>query len=32
MSEVEITLREAIPDDAADLLQISRQIAKETDF
>jgi RimJ/RimL family protein N-acetyltransferase len=32
MSEVEITLREAIPEDAADLLKVSRQIAKETDF
>jgi hypothetical protein len=25
-------LREAIPEDAADLLKVSRQIAKETDF
>ncbi|EOH80858.1 GNAT family N-acetyltransferase [Enterococcus malodoratus] len=32
MSEVEITLREAIPDDAGNLLQASRQIAEETDF
>lgn len=32
MSEVEVTLREAIPDDAAELLQISRQIAEETDY
>lgn len=32
MSEVDITLREAIPDDAADLLQVSQKIAEETDF
>ena len=32
MSEVEITLREAIPDDAAALLQVSQKIAEETDF
>lgn len=32
MSEVEITLRQAIPDDAADLLAVSRKIAEETDF
>lgn len=32
MSEVEITLRETIPDDAADLLQVSQKIAEETDF
>lgn len=32
MSEVEITLREAIPADAKALLKVSRQIAKETDF
>lgn len=32
MSEVEITLREAIPDDAAEIQKVSRQIAKETDF
>ncbi|MGG5369692.1 GNAT family N-acetyltransferase [Enterococcus sp. AZ196] len=32
MSEVEITLREAIPEDAEKLLQVSRKIAEETDF
>lgn len=32
MSEVDITLREAIPDDAAYLLQVSQKIAEETDF
>lgn len=32
MSAVEITLREAIPDDAAELLQVSQKIAEETDF
>ncbi|MGM0166094.1 hypothetical protein IGI39_001051 [Enterococcus sp. AZ135] len=32
MSEVEITIREAIPDDAGNLLSVSRQIAEETDF
>mgnify|MGYP005984466517 CR=1 FL=1 len=32
MSEVEITLREAIPVDAKEILQVSRQIAGETDF
>ncbi|MDT2614167.1 GNAT family N-acetyltransferase [Enterococcus dongliensis] len=32
MSDIEITLREAIPDDAAELLQVSRKIAQETDF
>lgn len=32
MSEVEITLREAIPVDAKEILQVSRQIAEETDF
>ena len=32
MSAIEITLREAVPSDAADLLVVSRQIAKETDF
>lgn len=32
MSAIEITLREAIPTDAAALLQVSRKIAEETDF
>lgn len=32
MSEVEVTLREAVPDDAENLLQVSRKIAEETDF
>ncbi|REC33373.1 GNAT family N-acetyltransferase [Enterococcus pseudoavium] len=32
MSEVEITLREAIPADAAEVLRVSQQIAAETDF
>lgn len=32
MSEVEITLREAIPEDAEKLLQLSKQVSLETDF
>ena len=32
MSEVEVTLREAIPEDAAQLLALSQQVSRETDF
>lgn len=32
MSEVEVTLREAIPEDAEELLLVSQHIAEETDF
>lgn len=32
MSNVEITLRAAVPDDAKEVLQVSRQLAVETDF
>ena len=32
MSEVEMTLREAIPDDAKQLIALSQQVSRETDF
>lgn len=32
MSGVEITLREAVPDDAAEVLELMKQLEQETDF